>query len=254
MKTIFAALLGATALVTPVMASDLNGSLKDTSEAAEPFNWGGFYLGAGAGFGVGQAENDVTVYETKDPKKALPFVPSIDELSGAIYGAYAGVNMQRDRIVFGGEVSINGTDISGTSTVPGLLGSLVQTETEIEWYATAVARLGVASGKTLFYGFGGVAWADVSSKSTGTLGLALPGASVTLREDDEMHLGWTAGLGIEHALGKNFVVRVEYSHVDLGEEGSDGVINYAGKATKFSASQDSDLSFDAIKFGAAYKF
>jgi opacity protein-like surface antigen len=123
----------------------------------------------------------------------------------------------------------------------GLITSAITSERELDWYATAVARLGYASGKTLFYGFGGIAWADVTS-SLNFLGR-------TVLEDEESHLGWTAGLGIEHALSDRFSVRVEYSHVDLGEETTSYNI-----ADVVSFDKDVDLKFDAIKIGASYKF
>lgn len=241
------------------MATDVykgDPSLKDNDKYASgsPYSWSGGYIGGTAGFGVGQAENDVTLFETKKPANALPFLPSIDELSGAVYGGHAGFNFQRERWVFGLEAAFNGSDIEGTSTAPGLLGSLIQTETKVNWYATGVGRIGVASGKTLFYGKGGIAWADVDSSSTLTTGIALPGQSVALISDDEQRIGWVAGLGIEHAFDNHWTARVEWEHVDLGEESATGAVLVGGKPIGLSATQRSKLDFDAIKLGGSYKF
>jgi outer membrane immunogenic protein len=265
MKT-FATLLGSACVVAYSAncgyAADVYGgqSYKDapTVIAADPvYSWSGPYIGASAGFGVGQSENNVTLsedYEGDEKGDSLPFLPSIDELSGAVYGVHAGYNFQRDRIVFGVEASLNGTDIDGTSTSPGLLGSLIQTETAIDWYATAVARLGIASGKTLFYGFGGVAWAGVDSKASGVLGLDIPGASITLNNNSETPIGWTAGLGIEHALGANWTARVEYAHVDLGSTSSSASVLFDGEETGIVSTHSQDIEFDTIKIGVNYKF
>ena len=90
------------------------------------------------------------------------------------------------------------------------------------------------------YGFGGVAWADVTSR------VEFLGQGAI--ESEDSHVGWTAGLGIEHALSNNFSVRVEYSHVDLGE--GDGIL--AGLDRDIS--HETEVKFDAIKVGASYKF
>ena len=210
-------------------AADLHNSYKDEPIASygPGYSWAGLYVGASAGFGVGDTQTTVEGFPIADY-----------DINGAIYGAMVGYNFQRGNVVFGVEATINGTDMDGSQ---GLLTSAITSEREMDWYATAVGRLGYASGKTLFYGFGGVAWADVSSK--------LNVLGTTLLEDNETHVGWTAGLGIEHALTDHFTVRVEYSHVDLGEETTTYEL---GK--RFSIDKDVDLKFDAIKVGAAYKF
>ena len=221
-------------------AADLGGSLKDApvDNYGPGYSWAGLYVGASAGFGVGDtstAISNITWYREEDTPGSFKIADY--DLNGAIYGAHLGYNFQRGNIVFGVEVGINGTDMDGSQ---GLLTSAITSERELDWYATAVARLGYASGKTLFYGFGGVAWADVTSK------LSILG--YTVDEQNETHVGWTAGLGIEHALSDRFSVRVEYSHVDLGEETTQYDLGFV------SFDKDVDVKFDAIKIGASYKF
>jgi outer membrane immunogenic protein len=214
-------------------AADLGGSYKDEPIASygPAYSWAGLYIGGSAGFGTGDTQTTLSAFD--DSLKIADY-----DINGAIYGAHIGYNFQRGAYVFGLEAGINGTDMDGSQ---GLFTSLLTSEREMDWYATATARLGYTSGKTLFYGFGGVAWADVTSR------LALGGT--TLIEDEESHIGWTAGLGIEHAVTNNFIVRVEYSHVDLGEETTSYDI-----AREFTVDKDVDLKFDAIKIGASYKF
>jgi outer membrane immunogenic protein len=231
-----AAFIGSASMAS---AADLGGSLKDEPIASygPAYSWAGLYVGASAGFGTGDTQtsiSDITFFRPIDGS----FEIANYDLNGAIYGAHIGYNFQRGSIVFGVEAGINGTDMDGSQ---GLITSAITSERELDWYATAVARLGYASGKTLFYGFGGIAWADVTS-SLNFLGR-------TVLEDEESHLGWTAGLGIEHALSDRFSVRVEYSHVDLGEETTSYNI-----ADVVSFDKDVDLKFDAIKIGASYKF
>jgi outer membrane immunogenic protein len=208
-------------------AADLGGSYKDEPIASygPSYSWAGLYVGGSAGFGTGDTQTTIEGRSFADY-----------EVNGAIFGAHVGYNFQRGNVVFGVEAGINGTDMDGSQQI---LGPLLTSERELDWYATAVARLGYTSGKTLFYGFGGVAWADVTTKVSSIF-------AENSIEGEDTHIGWTAGLGIEHALDDRFSVRVEYSHVDLGE--GDGLL------TEFDVDHNVDVKFDAIKIGASYKF
>jgi outer membrane immunogenic protein len=238
---------------TTAYAADLHGgSLKDAPAAydAPAAIWAGLYVGGTVGFGVGnttgQLKKDSKEEDGPDPESAAMLVDVGDsgpdfaslfssdyDVNGAIYGVHVGYNFQRDNLVFGVELGLNGTDINGSDAC-GLFG-LAKCERSLDWYATTVGRLGYASGRTLFYGFGGLAWGEVQTD------ISLFGHNLN---GEETHVGWVAGLGIEHAMSDRFSVRVEYSHVDLGEEDhslGDGL------------SSEVDLSFNAIKVGASYK-
>jgi outer membrane immunogenic protein len=194
------------------------GSLKDEPVVAFLPTWAGLYIGGSVGYGWGDSAVDIgdTVIDT--------------EPNGAIYGAHIGYNFQRGNVVFGVEAGLNGANLEDS-----LFGGVI--ESELDWYATGVARLGLAYDKALFYGFGGVAWGDVKTTFA-------PGPTFT---DEETHVGWTAGVGVEYAITDRFSLRVEYSHVDLGSENTfseDG----CGSAC------ETDLSFDTVKVGASYRF
>jgi len=233
MQKIAAALLGATLLSAPAGASDLfGGSTKDTpsTNSGYAWSWTGLYLGGVAGFGVGDAE---TVLSAEGDS-----LTAENDLDGAIYGAHLGYNRQLGYMVFGVEGGIYGTELDTDGQV---LFSPVAHETEVDWYGRVVARLGVTTGSTLFYGFGGVAFGDVTST------LTFGDQSKTL--SDEQHIGWTAGVGLEHVIGRGWVGRVEYAHIDLGDE--DSSITFKGD-DKFDVSQD--VEWDQITVGLSYKF
>lgn len=260
-KKIIAGYAALIAMGGAVHAADLGGSFKDGPAPVASYApiWAGLYVGGSVGFGTGDTSGKLTDfnYDRKgndEPTKlsrafsdqsegggGLGSLFSSDyDVNGAIYGAHVGYNFQRESIVFGVELGLNGTGIDGSDDV-GLFG-LVRSERELDWYATAVARLGYASGKALFYGFGGVAWGTVET----TLSVPLFNASVSGESD---HVGWTAGVGVEYAMTDRFSVRVEYSHVDLGEETTTLNLGHG-----FSVDDEVDLSFDAIKIGASYRF
>ena len=212
-------MVAAAALMTSfgaAAAADLGGyggSTKDGPVAYGPgISWAGLYAGASVGYAWGDGE--------------LFVGPSLQtDLDGAVFGAQIGYNFQRDNIVFGVEASFNGTDMDGS----GFGGEVTS---ELNWYATAVARLGYSAGDLLVYGFGGVAWGDVT---LGVEGL----------ESEETHVGWTAGFGVERAVSDRFSVRLEYAHVDLGTE--DHFVDVCGSC-------EGSAEFDVVKVGVNYRF
>ncbi len=252
-KAIIAALAAIAGMSTTAYAADIygKGSMKDAPVYESPFTWSGLYIGGSVGFGVGDTTGSLSfdeydrydepmvelsreVYEDGGFGDFLSALFSSDyDVNGAIYGVHLGYNVQRDGgLVYGVEFGINGTDMDGSDTCVVLF----KCERALDWYATAVGRLGYASGKTLFYGFGGVAWGEVQTD------ISIFG--INLLSGEETHVGWTAGVGIEHAFTNRFSARIEYSHVDLGEE-DHSLGDYL--------SSEVDLKFDAIKVGASYK-
>jgi outer membrane immunogenic protein len=217
-KTMMAAAAALMASFGAASAADLGGyggSTKDGPVAYGPAtSWAGLYVGASVGYAWGDGEQLTEGrFET--------------DLDGAVYGAQVGYNFQRDNIVFGVEASFNGTDMEGDA-----FDRLATSE--LNWYATAVARLGYSAGDFLVYGFGGVAWGEVK------LGF----------EDDrftseETHVGWTAGFGVERALSDRFSLRLEYAHVDLGTE--DHFVNDCDVC-------EGSAEFDVVKVGVNYRF
>ena len=254
-RKIIAVLAASVGVCASANAADLGGSLKDDPAPMASYSpiWAGLYVGGSVGFGTGETSGQLQFDERsmeavkrvneggEGPDFGSLFSSDYD-VNGAIYGAHVGYNFQRGPVVFGVEAAYNGTDIDGNETVTAFVippfPINVESERELDWYATLVGRLGYASGNMLFYGFGGVAWGTVET----TLSIPLFGASVSGETD---HMGWTAGVGIEYALNERFSVRVEYSHVDLGEEDFS-----LGEGIK----DEVDMSFDAIKIGASYRF
>ena len=215
-KTMMVAAAALMASFGAAAAADLGGyrgSTKDAPVAYGPArSWAGLYVGASVGYAWGEGEQ-------------LTEGRLETDLDGAVYGAQVGYNFQRDNVVFGVEASFNGADMDGEE----FNGAVT---TEVDWYATAVARLGYSFGDMLVYGFGGVAWGDVK---LGLLQL----------NSEETHVGWTAGLGVERALSDQFSLRLEYAHVDLGTE---------DHFTDICDGCEGSAEFDVVKVGVNYKF
>jgi outer membrane immunogenic protein len=212
------------------------GSLKDEPAAYGPgTNRAGLYLGGSVGRGWGEISDVWTDSYPDGPIFITTVGERSDEVSGAVYGAHLGYNFQRGDIVFGAEIGINGAAMDSSTFNDNV-------RHDLNWYATAVGRLGYAHDNFLFYGFGGIAWGNIETE--------LPAWRF---KDSATYVGWTAGVGVEYALSRHLSLRLEYAHVNLGDNTS-----YSRAETypaySWTDTIDTDLVFDVIKVGASYRF
>jgi outer membrane immunogenic protein len=156
-------------------------------------SWQGFYLGAHAGLVTGETTGAITGLTTTD-----------FDLSGALYGVQLGYNLQFGTTVLGIEGSWSDTAVRGNTACVVVFDC----KPDMDWVATLVGRGGLVFDRTLVYGMGGLAWADVST-NVSALGTTLLSAS-------ETHTGWVAGFGFEHMLSSHITTRIEFAHFDLG--------------------------------------
>jgi outer membrane immunogenic protein len=216
--------------------------------APAAFNWSGAYLGAHAGWGRSTATiNDPfsangilsgTLATTNDP------VRDVDG-GGFLGGGQAGWNYQVRQFVVGSELSLSGSKIHGsrTDTIAGsrvinensrfaFLGSATDTRswtTEIDWRATATARVGHAWDRWLIYGKGGLAAAQMryslhdQALSTAAAPPPFPPvafqtlASTGVFTGNDTRVGWTLGAGLEWAFWDRWSASVEYNYADFGQ-------------------------------------
>lgn len=211
-----------------------HGSIKDS--APDAFSWTGFYVGGHAGLATGDTSGGIV--------DAPSFLSTDYNLEGALYGAHAGYNYQMGQTVLGIEGTYSGSDIDGKTSC---VFNLFSCQRELDWLATIEGRLGYAFGPTMVYARGGVAWGELET----TNDFFIPGLLTTT--GSETHTGWTAGFGIEHALGKNVVARIEYAHIDLGEESTPQTVSIFGSPVG-TIPTEVDAEIDTIKVGLSFKF
>jgi outer membrane immunogenic protein len=194
------ALGAAPVLTTPVFGADLPLKAQPIVKApvAAPFSWTGWYIGANAGFGVGQG------YGTyRSPTGTLETFNATP--GGGFGGGQLGYNYQfLGSIVIGAETDIQGAGISDTR-----ITRFATIDTRLDWLGTTRARVGLASGPVLSYVTGGVAYSGIE---TGVSTVAGSASSIT-------KTGWTWGTGVEAALGGNWTARAEYLYLDFGNTG-----------------------------------
>jgi outer membrane immunogenic protein len=198
---------------------------------------------------------------------------------GAVFGVHGGYNLQVvNWLVVGVEADYMRTNLGVTSIVvlpfPSTPGATFPVSTAInaDWLATVRGRLGVtfanAWGNTLLYGTGGWAVGDIHVNQA--VGSLVVGAAFVNNFRDTRS-GWAAGGGIEHAIGRSLVLRVEYLHADLGTETDVGTqilpagvvanvncigstVSVTGPLTQQGCTLTHKFTADFIRFGASYKF
>jgi outer membrane immunogenic protein len=193
MKNLVAGCLALGALVTAQCAAAADLSLAPIykappPQAAQPFNWTGFYLGVNGGGGWGHSYWGGNATGMG--------------LSGAQVGGTAGYNWQYGNAVLGLEGDMDWSGVKGSNTTVGCPAGC---STSDSWLSTVRGRAGYAFGTVMPYVTGGLAVGDIQASVPG-----LPGGSTT-------NPGWTVGGGLEVALPGNWSAKAEYLHVDLGQ-------------------------------------
>ena len=179
-KTLIAA-LGAAAASGPV------------SSGAQSLTPGGSWSGPYWGLTGGGAWNDVK---------------GTTGSADLIVSGHLGYGIQFSALYLGAE--IDGT-YGGTKST-SYLSPLYSSTLEIDWSATARARLGLAADGVLLYVTGGAAW---SGQTLGIHGLgAAPAAS------SSVVAGTVLGAGVEMKLLPFVSARIEGLHTDYGSQGS----------------------------------
>jgi high affinity Mn2+ porin len=185
------------AACAPAAAADM--SLKALAFKAV-YSWTGFYLGGHVGYGggsFGPATNPL-------PEQGVFFPHSI---TGLIGGYQAGYNRElANNVVLGVEADVSfGSPHDVPRTVPAPF------QTTFDFIATARGRIGYAAGTWMPYVTGGIAWGQ-THVNLNDLGAVVP------PKREIAHVGWTAGIGVEFAVGGNWTAKVEYDYIDLARQ------------------------------------
>jgi outer membrane immunogenic protein len=171
-------------------------------------NWTGFYVGANLGFARSPGSADIMV-------AGVPLLSLSENMSGVIGGAQIGANWQTGNAVFGIEADIQGTsqsvsdsmtvvDVTGAVKVAGANATAVNTD-KITSFGTVRGRLGIASGRALFYATGGWAYWTWTSNLTVT--------GVGTASLSNFQGGGAIGAGVEYAIASNWTVKAEYLYL-----------------------------------------
>jgi outer membrane immunogenic protein len=209
-------------------------------------NWGGFYAGVQGGYGssdVGlnnwantEAATLASGYTVLSAMGFANWVPGFDRQNShtALWGAFAGYNVQYEDIVVGVEASYAHGDFGAAQTrsasVVSALGGAIYSVTGSETSAVSISdmatfrgRAGYVWGCFLPYVFGGLAVGNADYTQSATFqGSVTPAGGpstslVPLSLTDATHnhfiYGYSAGAGFDYKLIGGLFLRAEYEYV-----------------------------------------
>ncbi len=175
------------------------------------FDWTGAYVGGTVGYGWGNSATDGTSFYNDAAGTSyagsLPGISYADK--GLLGGGEAGFNWQAGGLVFGVQADIAAANISGTYVDKAHAYSV---DGKLNWLSTVRAQAGVAMGRFIVYGTGGLAVGGLEADLHDTY------ATVVNTSDSKTSVGYTVGAGVAAALSDHWIAKLEYQYVDLGTQ------------------------------------
>jgi outer membrane immunogenic protein len=192
-------------------------------------NGTGFLIGGHAGL----SRHSIEYVEPDDPDAAID-----PDISGFLGGGIAGYVCQTPRFILGVEFDAGAGSLSLESDDSE---SNEYSAIDLGWNGHVRGRIGVGQ-RTVPFVAAGVALARV----------ALDDTDEDFGEDDAMHVGWTVGGGVDHALTDRLTVRAEYLYDDYGEQS----FTITSPPGPFFPSYDANIRVKAhtIRATAIYRF
>jgi outer membrane immunogenic protein len=258
-KTAFAALLLTASLTLT----------QSVAHAADPnvpaFDWSGAYAGLTLGADIVDFNSDV-------------FIPAASNMNGAARATYegaanfsdagvgllagltAGANMQSNNLVFGLEGDISYLFANPSASNNFAAGETANVENMLDdgLLATLRGRAGLAHGNSLFYLTGGLAYSGSDVKHTMDWSFAdgCPPAGGGLQrchvgDSGDLGLGWTLGVGIEHAISQSMTLKAEYLYADFKDQDIE-TVNAAVANQNALHSIDADMH--VVRFGLNWHY
>jgi outer membrane immunogenic protein len=252
---------------TPAFAADM--PVRWATPEAPPtiWNWTGFYLGGGLGGDWSRYETKLTTVNGAVPLFAPGDIgrlnglgsPTISTLTGAV-GGRVGYNYQVDHWVFGLEGTawyFNSSKFAANSANPfvGVGGGFAtfNSTSSMDWVATIGPRFGWSIDRVLLYWTAGGAFGKASFVDS-YAGLNAVGPSSETTSVSQTRAGWTVGGGLNYGLNGNWILSVDYQHIDLGYLKTSGLVTTTAGANTATFNFSTLVHTDIFTLGAAYKF
>ncbi|MGB8278766.1 MAG: outer membrane protein [Methylovirgula sp.] len=241
--------VSAIALASAAFASDLPTTKGPAPFVPPPppvFSWTGFYVGGNAGLSGGNFTQTVSA----DPSWASFGATSM----GFSGGGQIGYNYEfpTTNFVAGVEADFQGSTLAGTyvnySEGDSSLSYGEKSQSQVDWWGTARARLGYAFGNILPYATGGFAYGRVQT-SYDYWDVGLPSESYSY---SSTQTGWTAGGGVEYAITHNLTLKAEYLYTDLGS--FNFYTHEACVASCLGSNSRIQTTFSTVRAGLNWKF
>jgi opacity protein-like surface antigen len=194
------------------------------------YNWAGLYVGGHVGAGFSYRNwtlGDGAVSEAGD---------------AVMIGGQIGFNHQVGKWMIGIESDASWGNLKGETVCPDGINSCWTRQT---WLGTVTGRIGYAFDPALFYLKGGAAFTRADYFKTAPIPSTLDERGSGARN------GWTAGVGMDYALGNNWSLRLEYDYLDFGSR----TFALSNSATgMFAENVTVGLKAHEVKLGLNYLF
>jgi len=175
------------------------------------YNWTGIYFGINGGGGWGH-QDPLNLISNRFDGKSVDF-------SGGVFGGTAGAQIQSGHVVIGFEADIDWANMKGSSTFIPTVGGVaiipaaISATTNIDWEATARARLGYAEQNWLFYATAGLAVLGTKANVLPPAGFTCSGALQINCSGTNKQIGAVLGAGIEYGITPNISAKLEYLYL-----------------------------------------
>lgn len=224
------------------MAADLP-PLYKARPAVAAYNWNGFYVGAHIG----------GAWEHRDFSQTTTVGPLVESgsltSSSVSGGGQIGYNWAINNFLLGLEADVSGTGLNASTQTFNLVGASPGWNQKTDFFGTARGRVGLISDNWLFYGTGGLAWADDQFTRTQlTAGGGSPPAGF-VASNNATRIGWAAGAGIEWGFAANWSAKLEYLYMNLGSD----TFSFTVPSGTFTV-READLTINTVRFGVNYRF
>lgn len=228
MKTLFlAAGISAIAFASAAQANDLIINDAPLSAGVVQGNWDGGFVGVFGGGAIADLE-----FPTEMSTFPFSFAPE-----GWMLGVDAGFNFSLGNGLVLGVVG----DIAWAEIEDGFGLGGTGISSNIDWLGSLRARIGYDAGNFMPYLTGGLAAAHHTLEFTGEGGDGPESIS-----EDNTHLGWTLGAGVEFAVADNLSIDASYRYNDYGDA------TYTGPGDGFGG--DLGLTSHQLTVGLHYGF
>src|SRR5712671_2665731 len=182
-------------------AADMTVKARPLPSPPPPYNWSGFYIGGN----FGGVWSSVDIHDSDGNSF------STSGTSGFMAGGQIGFNYQAvgSPFVFGVEFDGDWTNLKRTSGFVDVGGVSLQAEVSTPAITSLAGRFGFAADRFFLYGKAGVGWV---------------GNKLTIRDDTgdsisrtNSRSGFLFGGGGEYAIDRNWTIKLEYDHINLGD-------------------------------------
>jgi outer membrane immunogenic protein len=233
--------------------------------------WTGFYIGGNVGSGLANTDVGGTNNGTFGAKAFQESFSASRSQHGPLAGGQAGINYEfAPRWVAGVEGDIDWSSIKGSispcssKNAAGVIDCLNSTG-KIEDFGTIRGRFGYVFDNLLVYGTGGLAWAeDAETLAESCNGAKCPKTSnkfaFNTASSTTTPWGWAAGGGMEWRVLPNWLLRVEYLHLQFNRTSStynlNGTVTTAAAVVPVAsaANLSTTTNVEVIRVGLSYLF